>query len=265
MRSVLIFILLVAGIASAQPTGPHTFAVANGQFQLDGRPYQILSGEMHYPRVPRAYWRDRFRKARAMGLNTITTYVFWNLHEPAPRRLRLQWSERRRRVHSGGPTGGTERHPASRPLRLRGMGPRRLSIVAPQGPQTHPAFHRPQIHRRHERLVRPARQGNFAAADPARRPHHRRPGRKRIRLIRQRQRVHGSSENARCLNQAWLHPTPCFTPPMAREQVPTVHFLTLPARHQFRHRRRRTGLLCCAKKLRPGRSLHVRRILGRLV
>jgi len=39
---------------------------------------------MHYPRIPRAYWRDRFRKARAMGLNTITTYVFWNVHEPRP-------------------------------------------------------------------------------------------------------------------------------------------------------------------------------------
>ena len=70
----------------AQPAGSasHTFTVANGQFQLDGYPYQILSGEMHYPRVPRVYWRDRFRKARAMGLNTITTYVFWNLHEPRP-------------------------------------------------------------------------------------------------------------------------------------------------------------------------------------
>jgi beta-galactosidase len=51
---------------------------------MDGKPYQIISGEMHYPRVPRAYWRDRFRKARAMGLNTITTYVFWNVHEPQP-------------------------------------------------------------------------------------------------------------------------------------------------------------------------------------
>src|SRR6201998_3329180 len=70
----------------AQPAGSpsHTFTVAGGQCQLDGHPYQILSGEMHYPRVPRAYWRDRFRKARAMGLNTITTYVFWNLHEPRP-------------------------------------------------------------------------------------------------------------------------------------------------------------------------------------
>jgi len=65
-------------------SSPHTFAVASGQFQFDGKPYQILAGEMHYPRVPRAYWPDRFRKARAMGLNTITTYVFWNLHEPRP-------------------------------------------------------------------------------------------------------------------------------------------------------------------------------------
>ena len=75
--------LLFSADATAGQT-PHTFAVANGQFQFDGHPYQILSGEMHYPRVPRAYWRDRFRKARAMGLNTITTYVFWNLHEPRP-------------------------------------------------------------------------------------------------------------------------------------------------------------------------------------
>ena len=39
---------------------------------------------MHYPRVPRPYWRDRMRKMRALGLNTLCTYVFWNLHEPHP-------------------------------------------------------------------------------------------------------------------------------------------------------------------------------------
>jgi beta-galactosidase len=62
----------------------HTFTVVGKQFVLDGKPYQIISGEMHYPRIARADWRDRFRKARAMGLNTITTYVFWNVHEPQP-------------------------------------------------------------------------------------------------------------------------------------------------------------------------------------
>ena len=51
---------------------------------MDGMPYQIIAGEMHYARIPREYWRDRLRKAKAMGLNTITTYVFWNLHEPRP-------------------------------------------------------------------------------------------------------------------------------------------------------------------------------------
>jgi beta-galactosidase len=68
----------------AQGTASHTFAVANGQFTLDGKPFRVISGEMHYPRIPRAYWRDRLRMARAMGLNTITTYVFWNVHEPRP-------------------------------------------------------------------------------------------------------------------------------------------------------------------------------------
>jgi beta-galactosidase len=62
----------------------HTFTVGGNQFLMDGKPFQVISGEMHYPRVPRAYWPDRFRKARAMGLNTITTYVFWNVHEPRP-------------------------------------------------------------------------------------------------------------------------------------------------------------------------------------
>ncbi len=51
---------------------------------LDGKPILLRSGEMHYPRVPREHWRDRFKKAKALGLNTITTYIFWNLHEPTP-------------------------------------------------------------------------------------------------------------------------------------------------------------------------------------
>lgn len=42
----------------------------------------MISGEMHYPRIPREAWRARMKMAKAMGLNTIGTYVFWNLHEP---------------------------------------------------------------------------------------------------------------------------------------------------------------------------------------
>lgn len=61
-----------------------TFSIGENDFLLNGKPFLIKSGEMHYPRVPRAYWRDRMRKARTLGLNTITTYVFWNLHEKEP-------------------------------------------------------------------------------------------------------------------------------------------------------------------------------------
>jgi len=79
----VILMLCAMGIwAGAQQK--HTLQVSGQQFLLDGKPFQIISGSMHYTRIPRADWRDRFRKARAMGLNTITTYVFWNVHEPQP-------------------------------------------------------------------------------------------------------------------------------------------------------------------------------------
>lgn len=73
-----------ATAADRSLTGPQTFTVSGQHFLMDGKPYQIISGEMHYPRIPRPYWRNRLREAHAMGLNTITTYVFWNLHEPQP-------------------------------------------------------------------------------------------------------------------------------------------------------------------------------------
>lgn len=60
------------------------FRAANGKFLLNGKPFQIISGEMHYARIPRAYWKARLKMAKAMGLNTIATYVFWNIHEPEP-------------------------------------------------------------------------------------------------------------------------------------------------------------------------------------
>lgn len=60
------------------------FAISDKDFTLDGQPFRIISGALHYFRVPPAYWDDRLYKARAMGLNTIETYVPWNLHEPRP-------------------------------------------------------------------------------------------------------------------------------------------------------------------------------------
>ena len=58
--------------------------ISGNQFHLDGQPFRILSGAMHYFRVHPDYWEDRLLKLRAMGLNTVETYVAWNLHEPRP-------------------------------------------------------------------------------------------------------------------------------------------------------------------------------------
>jgi len=82
-KKTLIFslILLLAFSLKAQKA-PHTFTLSDSAFLLDGKPFQMISGEMHYPRVPREAWRARMKMAKAMGLNTIGTYVFWNLHEP---------------------------------------------------------------------------------------------------------------------------------------------------------------------------------------
>jgi len=72
-----------AGTAGAA-AGTHTFGQKGEHFLLDDQRFQIISGEIHYARVPREYWRDRLRKIRSLGLNTICTYLFWNMHEPEP-------------------------------------------------------------------------------------------------------------------------------------------------------------------------------------
>ena len=51
-------------------------------FYLDGKPFRIISGAIHYFRVVPGYWRDRLEKLKAMGANTVETYIPWNMHEP---------------------------------------------------------------------------------------------------------------------------------------------------------------------------------------
>ncbi len=87
MKKYLLPLLLLLQYALYAQHATHTFTLGDSTFLLDGRPFQIISGELHYPRVPREAWRQRMQMAKAMGLNTIGTYIFWNVHEPEKNRF----------------------------------------------------------------------------------------------------------------------------------------------------------------------------------
>lgn len=79
---LLSLVLSLGTISVFAQTNNQSFALADSVFLLNGKPFQIISGELHYPRIPREAWRHRMKMAKSMGLNTIGTYIFWNLHEP---------------------------------------------------------------------------------------------------------------------------------------------------------------------------------------
>lgn len=60
------------------------FKIGENDFLLNGKPFVIRCGEMHFARIPKEYWIHRLKMAKAMGLNTVCAYLFWNMHEPEP-------------------------------------------------------------------------------------------------------------------------------------------------------------------------------------
>ena len=86
MRTKSIFLLLLLAVMPlcVFSQSKSTFEIKNGHFYRNGKITPVLSGEMHYARIPHQYWRHRLQMMKGMGLNTVATYVFWNLHEPEP-------------------------------------------------------------------------------------------------------------------------------------------------------------------------------------
>ena len=57
------------------------FTAGKNTFLLNGQPFVVKAAELHYPRIPRPYWEQRIKMCKALGMNTICLYVFWNIHE----------------------------------------------------------------------------------------------------------------------------------------------------------------------------------------
>ncbi|RHJ93653.1 beta-galactosidase [Parabacteroides bouchesdurhonensis] len=84
IRFIQLFVLLLFIPLTLFAQGRFSFEIKDGHFYRDGAVTPVISGEMHYPRIPHQYWRHRLEMMKAMGLNTVATYVFWNLHETEP-------------------------------------------------------------------------------------------------------------------------------------------------------------------------------------
>ena len=74
-------LLATADLCAKPITGKHTFEVGSEAFLLDGKPFVIRCGEMHFARIPRALWRHRIQMIKACGFNAVCAYMFWNNHE----------------------------------------------------------------------------------------------------------------------------------------------------------------------------------------
>lgn len=84
MKKIFLSAVLLSFVSISFSQQKHSFEIKGGSFLYDGKPIQIHSGEMHFARVPKPYWRQRLQMIKAMGLNTVATYVFWNYHETSP-------------------------------------------------------------------------------------------------------------------------------------------------------------------------------------
>ena len=77
-RLALAALLMLAPTASMQAGD---FTVGDKTFLLNGEPFIVKAAEVHYPRIPRPYWEHRIRMCKALGMNAVCIYIFWNIHE----------------------------------------------------------------------------------------------------------------------------------------------------------------------------------------
>ena len=81
-ETILVALLLACVLPGrAMAAERESFAVGKNTFLLNGKPFVVKAAEVHYPRIPRPYWEHRIKMCKALGMNTLCLYVFWNIHE----------------------------------------------------------------------------------------------------------------------------------------------------------------------------------------
>lgn len=83
MKKLVSLYILIFCISNSygQKSSSEKFEIGNKSFLLNGKPFVIKAAEIHYPRIPAAYWEHRIQMCKSLGMNTICLYIFWNIHE----------------------------------------------------------------------------------------------------------------------------------------------------------------------------------------
>ena len=83
---LVLFTVVIFSSAQAQTTA-RKFEAGKNTFLLDGEPFVVKAAELHYTRIPQAYWEHRIEMCKALGMNTICIYIFWNIQDRKSTRL----------------------------------------------------------------------------------------------------------------------------------------------------------------------------------
>ena len=81
LKNLVLAALLLVSASMQAAQKPGTFTVGNKTFLLNGEPFIVKAAEVHYPRIPRPYWEHRIQMCKALGMNSVCIYIFWNIHE----------------------------------------------------------------------------------------------------------------------------------------------------------------------------------------
>ena len=87
MKTVTLLMVMLICVLSGcknQSGSNGTFEIGDKTFLLNGKPFIIKAAEIHYTRIPVEYWEHRIQMCKALGMNTICIYAFWNIHEQKP-------------------------------------------------------------------------------------------------------------------------------------------------------------------------------------
>jgi beta-galactosidase len=91
MQKIWVLALLALGLGSsdgndaiypAAPAAKTAIDFDNAGFLINGQRTVIMSGSIHYPRIPHELWADRLLRLKRCNFNTVQTYAFWNYSEP---------------------------------------------------------------------------------------------------------------------------------------------------------------------------------------